>query len=361
MSLPRVCYLGAYDPDYPRNLILRRGLAHHSVEVVECRVSARLNTRQRAAALAPQFRAVADQCDVIILAEFNQTLAWFAGAMARRYRKGLVVDAFTPVYDSAVYDRAVVHPRTLAAWRYWFADYLTLHPPLFWPYTVIADTNQHRQYYIQAFGGRPGTISVIPVGASREWFEAESTPRGDGNVLVLFYGTYIPLHGIDTILNTAHLLRAQPHIRFELIGRGQTYAAMQALATELRLENVSFLESVPPAQLPGLVARADICLGIFGTTDKAQRVVPNKVYQALALGKAVISADTPALRDAFNPGEHLIATPPGDARALADAIAALAADPDRRRQLGAAGRTRMAAEFSEAILGPRLLEAMVWN
>src|SRR5688572_31089324 len=98
MSLPRICYFGAYRPDYPRNLILRRGLAHHGVLVVECCVSPKLNTRQRAAALGKQFASISSECDVIILAEFNQTLAFFAAEIARKYRKRLVIDAFTSVY-----------------------------------------------------------------------------------------------------------------------------------------------------------------------------------------------------------------------------------------------------------------------
>jgi len=354
MSLPRVCYLGAYDPEYPRNLILRRGLAHHGVEVMECRVPARLNTRQRAAALARQFHSLAPRCDVILLAEFGQSLALLAWWLARRHGTRFLVDAFTPVYDSAVYDRGAARPGSLAARRYWLIDWLALRLADL----ALVDTCQHRGYYMHAFGVHLGKLAVIPVGASREWFEAHQMPHAGEHVLVSFYGTYIPLHGVETILRAAHLLRDQSRIRFELIGRGQTYAAMQHLAGELGLENVALRGPVPQPALIELVSRADICLGIFGTTGKTGRVVPNKVYQTLALGKAVISADTPALRDAFTPGKHLIATPPGDPRALADAIAALAADPDQRLQLGIAGRKHMEAEFSEAAIGQRLLERL---
>ena len=72
------------------------------------------------------------------------------------------------------------------------------------------------------------------------------------------------------------------------------------------------------------VAQADICLGIFGATDKARRVVPNKVYQTLALGKAVITAETPAVCEVFTSGEEMVTVPPGDPELLAGAIRALA-------------------------------------
>lgn len=354
MSQPRVCFFGAYDPEYPRNLILRRGLMLHGAQVVECRVSPKLNTVQRAQALERQFPALADQCDVILLAEFNQSLAGTAKKLARKYHKRLAVDAFTSLYDSAVYDRAVARPVSLAALRYRWIDWTALRLADL----VLADTARNRGYFVKAFRADPSRIHIIPVGASREWFETPIPSHTQEDLLVLFYGTYIPLHGVETILRAASLLRDREAIRFEIIGRGQTYAAMQRLARDLDLPNTTFLDPVPPRDLPALAARADIALGIFGTTPKAARVVPNKVYQMLALGRPLISADTPALRDAFATGVHLLAVPPGDPESLAASIAALADDPDRRAALAAAGRACVAAEFDESALGRRLLDVL---
>lgn len=354
MSRPRVCYFGAYDPAYPRNLILRRGLAAQGVEVVMCNAPRKLNTRGRMQALAEKFPAMADQCDVILLAEFGQSLAPLARRMARRFKKRLVVDAFTPIYDSAVYDRMVAKPRSAAALRYWLIDWLSVRLAD----QVLTDTAQHRDYFARTFGLRPDKASVIPVGAAQQWFDTPPTPRGDRGVLVSFFGSYIPLHGIDTILQAAAALKSREDIHFELIGRGQTYRSMRELASELDLLNVTFCDPVPPEELPAVVARADICLGIFGLTAKASRVVPNKVYETLALGKPVITADTPAIREAFTPGEHLLTTPPGDPQALAQAIAALADHPSRRQKLAQAGHARMEAAFNEAALGRLLLDTI---
>jgi glycosyltransferase involved in cell wall biosynthesis len=351
---PRICYFGAYDPDYPRNLILRRGLALNGVQVVECCVSPKLNTRQRATVLANQFQSVADSCDVILLAEFNQALAFSAWQLARRYRKTLVIDAFTSLYDSAVSDRAVAKSISPSALRYWLFDWLAVRLAQ----QTLVDTAQHRDYFASTFRASPSQMQVIPVGASHEWFDVPPAPHSEGESLVLFYGTYIPLHGIETILHAAHLLREQPNLHFEIIGRGQTYATMQKLAATLDVSAIRFVDSVPPAELPALVARADVALGIFGTTEKTTRVVPNKVYQTLALGKPVITADTRALREMFSPGRDLLAIPLGDAPALAQAIRTLIENPVRGKALGAAGRSRMEVEFTEAALGKRLLESL---
>jgi len=122
----------------------------------------------------------------------------------------------------------------------------------------------------------------------------------------------------------------------------------------LDLPGIAFRESVAADKLPALVARANISLGIFGVTPKAARVIPNKVYQTLALGKPVITADTLALRERFTPGEHLLATPPGDSDALAEAIRTLAGNAALRAELGRRGQ-RAAAAFTEEALGKQLV------
>jgi glycosyltransferase involved in cell wall biosynthesis len=248
----------------------------------------------------------------------------------------------------------VAKPRSAAALRYWLIDWVSLRLAD----QVLTDTDQHRDYFTCVFGLRPGKASVIPVGASQEWFDTSPDPKDNQGVLVSFFGSYIPLHGIDTILRAAAELKSRADIHFELIGRGQTYKPMQKLASELDLPNVTFCEPVPSGKLPAMVARADICLGIFGLTDKASRVVPNKVYETLALGKPVITADTPAIREAFRPGEQLLTTPPGDNHALVEAILTLADNPDQRQQLAQAGRARMESAFNEAALGRLLLDSL---
>lgn len=353
MTQLRVCYLGAYDPTYPRNLILRRGLEMAGVHVAECNAPRRLSTLRKIPILLRQFRALAIRPDVIVLAEFGQALAPLAWRLARRTGARLVVDVFTPVYDSAVWDRGTARPGSLAALRYRMIDGAALRLTDL----ALTDTAQHRDYFIQTFGIPEHKFAVIPVGASREWFETPDASGKGKQLLTQFYGSYIPLHGVQVILNAIHKLGARPGLRFELIGRGQTYAEARILGDELALSGVTFREPVPPEQLPALAARAHLSLGIFGTTPKAARVIPNKVFQALALGKAVITAETPALHECFSPGRHLIATPPGNADALAAAIERMTKDPALLAMFGKRGRER-AADFTEETLGRLLAEQL---
>src|SRR6185437_14701514 len=81
---------------------------------------------------------------------------------------------------------------------------------------------------------------------------------------------------------------------------------------------------VPAIELPALVASHHVCLGIFGTGDKALQVVPNKVFQGAAAGCAIVTSDTPPQRRTL--GDAAVLVPPGDPAALATALLGLAAD-----------------------------------
>ena len=90
--------------------------------------------------------------------------------------------------------------------------------------------------------------------------------------------------------------------------------------------------------LPDEIRRAGCSLGIFGTGGKAQRVIPNKAFQAIACAAPLITADTPAARELLVGDESALLVPPGDARALAEAVRRLATDTDLARRIAASGR-----------------------
>ena len=145
----------------------------------------------------------------------------------------------------------------------------------------------------------------------------------------LFVGKLIPLHGLETILAAA---RQAPEIPFRIVGSGQ----LDALMTD-RPPNVEWVDWVEYEQLPAEYQRAGCALGVFGTSAKAARVIPNKAFQALACGTPLVTADTPAARELLTDGESALLVPPGDADALATAVRRLAADAALAAQLGRGG------------------------
>jgi glycosyltransferase involved in cell wall biosynthesis len=91
---------------------------------------------------------------------------------------------------------------------------------------------------------------------------------------------------------------------------------------------------VPYEELGAEISGAAISLGVFGTSEKASRVVPNKVWQAMAAGRAIVTADGPAIREVLTHGHDALLVPPGDPAALGDALTRLAADPALCGRLG---------------------------
>ena len=145
--------------------------------------------------------------------------------------------------------------------------------------------------------------------------------RGEGGFNVFFYGSYIPLQGIEHVLKAAEILQDQDtNVHFTLVGSGQLYASMRKLADELRLRNVTFKEFVPLQELPKLMGGTDLCLGIFAETEKAKRVIPHKVYDAVAMGIPVITMDSPAIREKFATHPNVLLIPAGNPQAIAEKI-----------------------------------------
>jgi glycosyltransferase involved in cell wall biosynthesis len=181
-------------------------------------------------------------------------------------------------------------------------------------------------------------------------------PRGgDERFRIFVYASFSPLHGLEHVMRAAQLLGSRG-IEFEMdvVGGGPTAKSVRRLAEDLNITSVRFLNRRPYDELPALMASAHVCLGIFGTSGKAQRVIPNKVFDALAAARAVVTADTPAAREVLTDGENARLCPPGDPEALAEALATLERQPDVRERIAHRGHQLFRTCFSVDALTPVL-------
>jgi glycosyltransferase involved in cell wall biosynthesis len=217
---------------------------------------------------------------------------------------------------------------------------------------VVADTEQNARHLAE-LGPLPAErLAVCFVGAEERLFRPGWQPPESFSAL--FVGKLIPLHGLETILAAAE--RA-PEIPFRVVGSGQLDALLHK-----RPPNVEWVEWVEYERLPEEIQRAGCVLGVFGTSAKAGRVIPNKAFQALACGAPLITADTPAAHELLRDGESALLVPPGDPEALAAAVRRLAGEPGLARSIGAGGLAAYQAQASEEVLGERwrgLVERLV--
>ncbi|HEV8375941.1 MAG TPA: glycosyltransferase, partial [Candidatus Polarisedimenticolia bacterium] len=139
--------------------------------------------------------------------------------------------------------------------------------------------------------------------------------------------------------------------KFKLIGDGAERGRIEALAQQLGVRAMEFLDAQSPEVLAETLRSADVCLGIFGETGKAGRVVPNKVYEAMAAGRPVITGDSPAAREFLKDGEDCLLCERGNPEALAKSIRTLRGDPTLARKLAEGGRRSFEEKASPRVIG----------
>jgi len=237
----------------------------------------------------------------------------------------IIWDAFLSLYNTVVEDRNLVAPnhplaRFLFAWEWIVCRAAGL---------LILDTQAHADYFTQQFKVLPHRIGVVFVGAETNAFplrpKATRMKAPNESLTVLFYGQFIPLHGIETIIRAAQQAESEA-IQWILIGRGQMELKIRNMLQAHPLPKLEWIPWVPYEELVQWIHRADICLGIFGNSDKAARVIPNKIFQILSSGKPLITRESPAIRELLSPempGVFLL--PPAEPTALVYAIRKFAA------------------------------------
>src|SRR5215218_7520904 len=349
----RVLYFGTYERDYPRNAQVISCLRRVEVEVDEHHMPVwdrRRDSWHAGAAAAARLAAAELRLLKRPQSTYDSLIVGYPGHFdlpaARRAARGrpVVFNPLVSLADTFVADRGRFRPGSPAAWALAAVDRLALRSAD----VVVADTHAHADHLAELAGVPRDRVEVAFVGAEDRLFMPGWSPEEP--FTVLFVGKLIPLHGFETILAAA---RAASELRFRLVGSGQ----LDELA-RTRPQNVDWVPWVEYERLPQELRRASCALGIFGTSAKAQRVIPNKAFQALACGTPLVTGDTPGARELLVDGESALLVPPGDAEALAHALRRIAGDPELAGRLSAAGRAVYDAHASEDVLGRRWRELL---
>lgn len=362
MTPGSVVVFGSFDAGlHPRVAVLRDGLAAHGWQVHELNVPLGASTADKVAAagspaaavrlaggltrswvkLTAGSRRLAKDPDVVIVGYMGHADVHLARALFRR--STIVLDHMVGLAET-VSDRQLGQGRKVSALRR--VDDAALGAADI----VVVDTAQQAGQLPE--GVRERAV-VVPVGAGDEWRAAAERAAArrpavrstDEPLRVIFFGLFTPLQGAPTIGEALGRLGDLP-VEVTIVGTGQDHAATRAaVGADPR---VRWVDWVPAAELPDLVAAHDVCLGIFGTGPKAARVIPTKVYQGIAAGCAVVTADTPAIAPLSGTA---LTVPPGDPDALASMLTTLATEPE------VLDMARKSSRDTAAELGPRAVTA----
>lgn len=321
-----VCFFGNYQKDYPRNHVIAGGLRKNGINIIECHT--RKRGIQKYISLYRKHRTVKRQYDILHVAFSGHTLIWFAKLITR---KPVVFDAFVSLYLTNVEDRKTVSQKSFRARYFAFLDWLSCRMAD----RVLLDTDAQIEYFVRRYGISKEKFVKVYVGAKEDIFFPKMIQRSDNTFIVHWHGYIVPFYSLETILLAANILKDDKDIRFHLVTRfnGKYYEILET-AKKLHLDNVEFFPETTYEKISEYINRADLCLGIFGKNQKAGLVIPNKIFEAIACAKPVITSRQKAVEEVFEDQKNILFTNPEDPKDLAEKIRFMKNNPAFAESIG---------------------------
>lgn len=230
---------------------------------------------------------------------------------------------------------------------------------------VVVNSPGYVQHVLERGARR---VDMVPNGADPEMFEPES--RGehfrekhqlDEKFVAMYAGAHGLSNDLGVVLEAAAQTRDRGDIVFVFVGDGKEKPALVQQAEALRLDNVLFVPSVPKNEIAEVLAAADACIAILKPLKMYQTTYPNKVFDYMAAGRAVLLVIDGVIREVVEEAGCGIAVPPGNPRELAAAVIALADQPEVSQAMGSAGRKAIEDKYQRQIFSDqfaRILEEM---
>jgi glycosyltransferase involved in cell wall biosynthesis len=336
LNTNRIVFWGTYDKGKPRTRLLIEGVKSAGFEVIECHANIWNNIEDKSQMkgahikLVKLFRFIMSypillfrymklpKHDIVVVGYLGNIdiimisfFAWIRNAI-------VCWDIFLSLYDTVVIDRELVSTKSFLAKLLYFIEWIGSRAADI----MLLDTQTHATYFESLYQLPPSSVDYVFVGAenifnTRQVFQN----RKNYNFTILFYGQFIPLHGIEYIIKAAKIVENQGYdFRWVLIGKGQEATKIDNMIKNLNLTTISRIPWVEYNKLTEHILDANICLGIFTPTGKGTRVIPNKIYQILAAGKPLITGDTPAIRELKINTDIITLVPPGNPEMIAKSI-----------------------------------------
>lgn len=318
----KALYFGTYDRDHPRNVNAIAAMRDAGVEVVERNAAVHGGGVRGAASVlgaeARLLRPRGEDFDLVIVGYPGHFDVPQARRLARR--KPLVFDAVLSLEDELVVVRRRFRPRSTAATVLRAVDLRALRLPDL----VVCGTDAEARH-LESLGA--GRVASVLLGADEELYRHRWAPTYPFTAVHFASGA-----SGDESAGVVRSAEALTEVPTRVVVRGEVAYDDLGIA----------------------VAHAGIALGSF----RDSRAIPPVVFDALASGVPVITADTDAARELLVDGESALLVPPGDPAATAAAITRLGEDETLRRQIAENGAAVFAARASRPVLGARWRELL---
>lgn len=367
-----VCYFGTYRAEYSRNKILIKGLIKNGVKVIECNVPLWMDIKDRINIvnkgwLKPSFwlRVIKAYTkliqtylnigpyDVMIIGYPGQLDVFLGRLLTWLGKKKLVWDVFMSIYLISL-ERGLDKQNGFSTKLLKILEYCSLRLPD----RLILDTTFYSQWIHDTYRISQSKIFLIPTGADDDVFYVPPMDKKNlsSDLLVLYYGTYIPNHGVPYIIESAKILNNKElSMQFILIGEGPELNRCQELAERYGLSNITFLPWMPQEHLINYISNSDIVLGAFGNTPQSLMTVQNKIYESMAMGRLVVSGESQAVRENFNDNEDIILCDRNNPNSLAEKLIEICKDRSVIGKIGKNANRKFYQYYSTDANGKRLM------
>ncbi|HLD08110.1 MAG TPA: glycosyltransferase [Candidatus Peribacterales bacterium] len=356
-----IILFGYLPRDLTRNWILEKGLTEHGYRVLECR-TLKKGFLKKYMDLTRKFLSMRKECDIILVTFMGYYFMPLAWILAKLTGKILIFDGLTSIYESEVEDRRRLSRFDPRAWFLFFLDWFSYAVADL----VLLESPVYGKFLSHRYGTPENRFLFLPVACHTDIFHPATVARvaspahpGQGEIRkfrVMYQGRFIPIHGVETILDAAAEIqkRGIKDIEFHFIGKGQTGPTMRKRAEELGLRNVLFRGFLPALEeVAEELRNADVGLGMFQKSSKADLCMPHKVYEVLASRVALITIESTSAKAIFGSEEVALFIPPEDGKALAEAIIRLKEDAKLRERIADKGYIYFQEHFdSRSIVKP---------
>lgn len=341
----KVCYiLSYYSPNYTRTKSLLAGLNKiDGVLLYEARNSSTGLSRYIETIAKLIWIRIMHRPQIFVLGFRGYEIYWPIRLLT--LGRALYFDHMMSPYDSLVSETKKLKPGSLVARFVYLYERLTLKNASL----VLTDTSLHHCYLTETFNLSPEKVVAVHLGANEELFYPRKERSSDSErdpFTVLFYGSFLPLHGVELILQAARTLKDKP-IRFLMFGGARMdLTDFKSKLKEWELDNIHHEDWIEQHKLPELIGQVDLCLGgPFGDTGQARRVITNKTFECLATGTATVIGHL-EVDYGFRDKQNCLLVRQGDAQSLAAAIRWAYENRDCLPEIGREGNRLFHEQFS---------------
>jgi glycosyltransferase involved in cell wall biosynthesis len=365
-----VCFFGTYDNTYTSNKMVLQGLKDNDVNVVEVNAHTKvtrldkqseMNWMNLFSRIFSKTKIVNEiwknwheikKSDAIYVGYPGHVDVFPAFVLAKLLNKKLVFNPLLIIYIGFAEEQGILNKKSLMGMVIKQAESLVYKMCDL----VFADTPFQEKFLRNDFGVASDKLKVLPIGADDRFYSYTPYTNKSKKINCCYYGLYSPVHGVEYIIEAANILKNNENITFSMIGNGNTFEKNYQKAKKMGLTNITFYHDTPESEHPKIMAKSDLFFGFLASTPTVDRVIPNKVYQGMAQGKLVVTADAPVTRSVFKNGENMALVKPANPKALAQAIVDLSEHPQKRITIIEQSYKLFKTRFTPKAVGKQLKE-----